>query len=451
MNPSDQHLLPAGKEPKLLEPPHPHHISAGRIILILVLLAAVVVAVGLAGFLPRKNREAAAAAAASTEKNTLPKVTAAQVRRSLQDTEVALPGTLTALREASIFARAAGYVRRRYVDIGDHVRAGQLLAEIDAPELDQQVAQARAAVSQSQQQLGQTRAALVQAQSQRDLARVTSERYNNLLAKGAVARQDADTQQSNYKTADALVDAQEANIRASEENVRQSQANLERVIALQEYKSVKAPFAGVVTARNVDAGSLISATGAGQGASPMSTGGAQSSTGNEMFRVAQLTTIRTLVSVPQTNVAGIRIGMAATVVVNELPGRIFSGRVARTASSLDPNTRTMLVEVQVPNGDGKLLPGMYADIHFKTHRDVPPLLVPGDTLISTNSGQQVAVLTPAENGARRIHMQTIQTGRDYGTETEVTGGLQGDELLVVNPGDEVREGALVKAEAAPKK
>ncbi|MEP6717227.1 MAG: efflux RND transporter periplasmic adaptor subunit, partial [Terriglobia bacterium] len=169
---------------------------------------------------------------------------------------------------------------------------------------------------------------------------------------------------------------------------------------------------------------------------------------SEMFRVAQLSTIRTLVNVPQSNVAGIRVGMPATVTVNELPGRNFTGKVARTASSLDPNTRTMLVEVQVPNGDGKLLPGMYAEIHFRTHRDAPPLLVPGDTLISTNNGQQVAVLREAENGARRIHMQPIQTGRDYGTETEVTAGLQGDELLVVNPGDDVREGALVMAEAA---
>ena len=147
------------------------------------------------------------------------------------------------------------------------------MAEIDAPELDQQVAQSRAAVSQSEQQLTQAKAALVQAESQRDLAKVTAERYNNLVAKGAVARQDADTQQSNYKTADALVAAQQANVHAAEDNVKQAQANLERVIALQDFKSVKAPFTGVVTARNVDAGALISASGAGQGASPMSTAG----------------------------------------------------------------------------------------------------------------------------------------------------------------------------------
>jgi multidrug efflux pump subunit AcrA (membrane-fusion protein) len=322
------------------------------------------------------------------------------------------------------------------------------MAEIEAPELDQQVAQARAAVSQAQQQLAQTRAALIQTQSQRDLAKVTAERYNNLVARGAVARQDADTQQSNYKSADALVSAQDANVHASEENVRESQANLERVIALQEYKSVKAPFSGVITARNVDAGSLIAANGAGQGAPMASLGGAQTTNGNEMFRVAQLSTIRTLISVPQSNVASIHTGMPAGVTVNEFPGRLFNGKVTRTASSLDPNNRTMLVEVQVPNRDGKLLPGMYADIHFRSHRDAPPLLVPGDTLVATNEGPQVAVLLNAQDGAKKIHMQSIQTGRDYGVETEVTGGLKGDELIVVNPGDEVREGALVKAEAA---
>ncbi len=432
------------------EPPHAHHISPGKVILVLLLMAAVVAAVGLAGYLPRKERSDAAKAAASEEKTSLPVVTAARVRRAARDTEVLLPGSLSALVESSIYARAAGYVRKRYVDIGDRVREGQLMAEIDAPEIDQQVAQARAAVAQAQQQLSQARAALVQAESQRDLAKITTERYTKLVARGAVARQDADTQDSNYKTSEALVQAQEANVRAADDNVRQSQANLERVIALQDFKSVKAPFTGIVTVRNVDAGALISASGAGQGASPMSLGGPQAANGNEMFRVAQIGTIRILTSVPQANAPGIRIGMPTELTLTEFPGRRFSGKVTRTSSALDPNSRTLLVEVQVPNRDGKLLPGMYADVHFRDHRDSPPLLVPGDTLMTTNSGLQVAVLgdppPDAEKGSRKIHMQAVSIGRDYGTETEVISGLQGSEILVINPGDEVREGALVKAE-----
>jgi multidrug efflux pump subunit AcrA (membrane-fusion protein) len=430
--------------------PHPHHISAGKVIVVLVLLAAIVAAVALAGYLPRKAREEAANEAAKEEKTTLPAVTSAKVHRAAGDTDVVLPGNLSPLLESSIYARAAGYVRKRYVDIGDHVKEGQLMAEIDAPELDQQVAQSRAAVSQAEQQLGQSKAALVQAESQRDLAKITAERYNNLVARGAVARQDADTQQSNYKTSDALVAAQQSSVQASAENVKQAQANLARVIDLQDFKSVKAPFAGIVTARNVDAGALISATGAGQGASPMSTGGALAANGNEMFRVAQIGTMRILINVPQTNAPGIHVGMPAAVGVNEFQGRSFGGKVTRTTNSLDPNSRTMLVEVQVPNRDGKLLPGMYAEVRFSSHRETPPLLVPGDALIAANSGPQVAVLLDSGDGtAKKIHLQPVQLGRDFGAETEILAGLQGTETVVVNPGDDVREGALVKAESVP--
>jgi multidrug efflux pump subunit AcrA (membrane-fusion protein) len=428
--------------------PHPHHISAGKVAVVLLLLAVVVAAVALAGYLPRKEREAAANAAAGKEKDTLPMVTTAQVKRAASDTDVSLPGNLSALIESSIYARASGYVRKRYVDIGDRVREGQLMAEIDAPELDQQVAQARAAVSQAQQQLGQAQAALLQAESQRDLAKLTSDRYNNLIGKGAVARQDADTQLSNYKTSEALVAAQQANVRAAADNVKQAQANLDRVISLQEFKNVKAPFAGVVTARNIDAGALISASGAGQGVSANSMSGSSSASGNEMFRVAQIGTIRIQIAVPQANAPGIHVGMPASVTVNEFPGRKFTGKVTRTSNSLDPNSRTMLVEVQVGNADGKLLPGMYAEVRFSSHRDSPPMLVPGDSLISTNAGLQIAVLRDSgKDGAKIIHLQPVTIGRDFGAETEVTAGLLGTETVVVNPGDEVREGAPVKAEA----
>lgn len=440
------------------DPSHPHHISPVKVVLVLLLLAAVVVLVALAGYLPRKEREKAALDAAKEEKSAIPIVTAARVRQAARDTEVVLPGSLSAIVESSIYARAAGYLRKRYVDIGDRVREGQLLAEIDAPELDQQVAQARAAVSQSKQQLSQTRSALVQAQAQRDLAKITAERYTNLLARGAVARQDADTQQSNFRTSEALVDAQQANVRAAEDNVKQAEANLDRVVALQEFKSLKAPFAGVVTVRNSDVGALISSTGAGQGNSSMSPGAAQGAAGNELFRIAQIGTIRILANAPQANVPGIRVGMPAEVTVNEFPGRRFTGKVARTSSSLDPNTRTLLIEVHVPNPDGKLLPGMYGEVHFEGHRDSPPLLVPGDSVIASNTGLQVAVLidpAPEDNqpqGVRKVHIQKVQAGRDFGPETEVSGELKLADIVVVNPGDDVREGAFVKAEftnAAP--
>ena len=460
-----ENLMPTTEEQKLSErpvedrpetrvknrpPEHPHHIATGKVIAVSMLLAALVAAIALAGYLPRKHRQDAAAGAALEEKTDLPAVTAARVRRASQDSEVLLPGTLSALVEASIYARAPGYVRKRYADIGDRVREGQLMAEIETPELDQQVAQSRAQVSQAEQQLGQARAAQVQAESQRDLAKITTGRYNNLVARGAIARQDADTQESTYKTSQALVDAQEASVRASQDNVKQAQANLDRVIAMQEYKNVRAPFDGIVTARNIDAGALISAAGAGQGVSPMSVGGAEAANGNEMFRVAQVGTIRILTSVPQANAPDVFVGMPADLAVHEFQGRKFVGKVTRTTNSLDPNSRTLLVEVQVPNRDGKLLPGMYAQVHFRSHRDAPPLLIPGDTLMAGAAGLQVAVLLDAPQegkGAKKVQVQSVQIGRDYGMETEVLSGLAGNELLVVNPGDEVKEGAFVRAES----
>jgi RND family efflux transporter MFP subunit len=417
----------------------PHHISKGKVIFGLIALAAIIAAVAAAGYLPRKQREDAAMALAKEEKSDLPQVTVARVKRAPADSEVTLPGSMSALLEASIYARASGYVKKRYVDIGDRVKEGQLMAEIEAPELDQQVAQARAALAQTQQQLGQGKASLIQAQSQRDLAKLTSDRYTKLVSRGAVAQQDADTQVANFKTADALVAAQEANVRASEDNVRQAQANLDRVLALQEFKSVRAPFTGIITARNIEAGSLIAANGGGQGAS---------ASGSEMYRVAQIGTVRILENVPQANVPGITTGMPTEVMVNEFPGRKFAGKVARTSNALDPNSRTMMVEVHVPNPDGKLLPGMYCDVRFHSHRDTPPYLVPGDAIIAGSAGPRIAVISDDTADSKKVHLVPVTIGRDYGLQSEITSGLSGSEFIVLNPGDDVQEGAIVKSTLA---
>jgi multidrug efflux pump subunit AcrA (membrane-fusion protein) len=419
----------------------------------LLLLAVLTGAVALIGYLPHRDRDRAAAAAASEQRTSLPAVTVVRVVRAPGDVELVLPGSISAIEEASLYARATGYVKKYYVDIGDRVRSGQLLAEIETPDFDQQVAQTRAALAQARQQLSQTQASLVQAQAQRDLARVTWERYDNLVKHGAVARQDADQQESGYKTSEALVNAQQANVNAAEENVRQAQANLDRMVTLQEYQNVRAPFDGVITARNIDTGYLISASGASQGAAPINLPGAQSSaSGNEMFRVAQIGTLRIVIEVPQSDTADIVVGMAAEVLVQQYPGRVFKGKVTRTAKSLDPNSRTMPTQVELVN-DGKLFPGMYAQVRFRNHRDNPPLLVAGDAVITGASGTQVAVLEdapadiagdPQKQGAKRIHLQTVQIGRDYGPQTEIVAGLGEGEWVVVNPGDEVREGNLVK-------
>ncbi|MCU1338598.1 MAG: hypothetical protein JWO19_4179 [Bryobacterales bacterium] len=382
-------------------------------------------------------------------------------------TQVSFPGNITPITEAYVFARAAGYLKRRYVDIGDRVSAGQLLADIDAPDLDQQVTQAQAALSQAEGQLGQSEATLQQLLATRDLADVTWKRYEVLTKTGAVSRQDGDTQLTSAKTAGANVTAGEKNVVAARDFVRASKATLDRLITLQGYEKVTSPFAGIVTARNVDVGALISTTGSSQGPSRSNPAGPSDvPSSGEIFRVAQITKLRVIVSLPQNEASGIHVGQSATVSIDQLPNRQFPGQITRTSSSLDAASRTLLTEVQVANPTGVLLPGMYATVGFITNRETPPFLVPDASLVVEANGTTLALLQPlsqadqqkaASEGvdktvlaqARVVHFQKVQPGRDYGTTIEILGGLQDGEYVVVNPGDAVKEGAIVQmAEAA---
>ena len=506
-------LLPPPPERKLLTAPPPppkKRIHPWKIGLI---AAAVLLAIFLIGYLPRHNRDKAVAATAEQESEALPTSNVTQVKLSTPISNLLLPGDTTPFEEAYIFARATGYVRHRYVDIGDHVHEGQLMADIDAPDLDAQVAQGRATVAQAEQQVVQSKAALENSIAQQDLAKVTWERYKVLVNHGAVSRQDADTQEANYKTTTANVHLQEAGVHTAEENVRAARANLDRLIALQGFEQVRAPFTGVVTARNFDVGAFINGGGASSTASGTSMGGTQTAgqlgnagangspapqanipssstdtgtpaagSGGELFRVAQIDRLRVLVNVPQENAPTVRAGQSASIMVREYAGRQFGGRVSRTSQSIDPTTRTLLTEVLVPNPKSLLLPGMYAQVQFADNRPSPPLLVPGDAVIATSNGLEVAILqdlTPDDRKqleqrlqpkkklsgkeaeqqrkkteqeiaqAKKIAVRTVQVGRDYGTETEISAGLQAGETVIVNPGDETREGAFVLPRAAP--
>jgi multidrug efflux pump subunit AcrA (membrane-fusion protein) len=388
------------------------------------------------------------------------------VKRAAPSTQLILPGNITPITEAYIYARAAGYLKRRYVDIGDHVQAGQKLADIEAPDLDQQVSQARAALAQAQGQLGQSQAALEQLVATRDLAEITWQRYKVLTADGAVSRQDGDNQATAAKTSAANVVAQQKTVRAMEEYVHASQATLDRLLALQGYERITAPFAGVITARNVDVGALISATGATLGPQRSNAAGPSDvPSEGEIFRLAEIGKLRVLVAVPQTNAPGIRVGQAATVAVQQIPSLSFSGKVTRTSDSLDAQSRTLLTEVDVDNPKRILLPGMYAEVSFITDRIDPPFLVPDAALVVRSGGTVLAVLLPLapdeqqKIGAegidpatlvrvRRVHFQTVEPGRDYGIEMEILGGLKVGEDVVVDPSDAVQEGALVQI-AAP--
>jgi multidrug efflux pump subunit AcrA (membrane-fusion protein) len=418
------------------------------------------------GYLPRERTTKQLDAAAATRRVTPPFVNAAAVKRAAPSAELLLPGNVTPITEAYIFARAAGYLKQRYVDIGDRVRSGQKLADIEAPDLDQQVSQAQAALAQAQGQLGQAQALLEQLIATRDLAAITWQRYKVLTADGAVSRQDGDNQSTYAKTSEANVIAQQKTVRASEEFVRASQATLGRLLTLQGYEQITAPFDGIITARNVDVGALISATGSSLG--PARSNGAGPSdvpSGGEIFRLAEIGRLRVLIAVPQTNAPGVHVGQTATVSVQQIPKQSFKGNVTRTSSSLDAQSRTLLTEVQVENPKGVLLPGMYATVSFTTDRTDPPFLVPDASLVVRASGTVLAVLqplTPQEQQkaraegidaatlarVRRVHFQTVTPGRDYGIELEILDGLKIGEEVAVDPTDAVQEGALVQI-AAP--
>jgi multidrug efflux pump subunit AcrA (membrane-fusion protein) len=437
-----------------------------RKLLFLVAILAAAAAVYLFGYLPRERTTKQLDAAAATRRITPPLVNAATVKRAASSTELLLPGNITPITEAYIFARAAGYLKRRYVDIGDRVRTGQKLADIEAPDLDQQVSQAEAALAQAQGQLGQAQATLEQLTATRDLAEITWQRYKILTADGAVSRQDGDNQATAAKTADANVVAQQKTVRAMEEFVRATKATLDRLLTLQGYEQITAPFDGVITARNVDVGALISATGSTLGpARSNAAGPSDVPSGGEIFRLAEIGQLRILVAVPQTNAPGVRVGQNATVTVQQIPNLSFKGKVTRTSNSLDAQSRTLLTEVDVDNPKAVLLPGMYVEVSFITDRIDPPLLVPDAALVVKSSGTVLALLQPltpdqeqkarAEGidpailaRVRRVHFQTVQPGRDYGIELEILDGLKVGQEVAVDPTDAVQEGALVQIAAS---
>jgi RND family efflux transporter MFP subunit len=308
------------------------------------------------------------------------------------------------------------------VDIGDRVHAAQPLAEIAAPEMDEQIRQAQAALQQTQAGVNQALANLKRGQADTELARVTAQRFASLAAKGVVSKQENDQYQAQHQALLAGVQALQEAIAVARSNVAAAEASLARLERIQTYRVVKAPFDGVITLRNVDAGALVNAGS------------------TLLFRIAQTATLRTYVNVPQTHASGVRLGQSARVSVSNLPGRQFPGTVARTANALDPASRTLLVEIHVPNPDGALLPGMYARVDLIGARTGAPLLIPSEALIVRSEGTNVAVVRPD----RSVHLQKIEVGRDYGDRLEVMSGLQEGDLIIPNPGDAAREGLKVE-------
>jgi RND family efflux transporter MFP subunit len=404
---------------------------------IVIALAALIGLVAI-GAVPRLRQNAALQRAAASPGP--PTVAVMTPSRAPAATDFTLPGSIQAIQDVPIFARADGYLKRRLVDIGSRVQQGQVLAELDTPELDQQVVQGRAALAQAQASFAQAQSALQQARStlqhNEATARfnaITAERWWELKKRELVSQQDVDNFQAasdgsraDVAAAQANIEALAASANAAQANVAATDANLRRLIDLQSFQTLRAPFTGIVTVRNVDEGALIS-SGSAPNALPA-------------FRVAQIDSLRIFVNVPQTFVTSIAPGLATETLVREFPGQIFKASVFSTAEALDPASRTLLTEIRMQNEGGVLRPGMYADVKFHVTQTTPPFLVPSTAVIIRSGPPQVAVVRP--DGV--VHLQAVQLGRDLGASVEVLGGLGDRDTFILTPADSLQEGARVR-------
>jgi RND family efflux transporter MFP subunit len=351
-------------------------------------------------------------ATAEQRRNFIPNVRVATVQPSKRITLVTLPATTLAFSAANLFARASGYIDKRNVDIGDRVKDGQLLVQIRAPELDHQISQNEATLVQLQE-------TLLQAQANLELAKVTWDRDRPLVAQGWVTQQQGTIDTQTLKAREAAVRLAEANVKA--------QGSLLKVLNQQKaYQSVVAPFDGVITARNIDVGSLVQADAA---------------SGTFMFTIMQSDVIRTQVYVPQDHAFDVAPGVDAVVRVPELPGRTFPGKVTRIADALDPGTRTLLTEIDIPNPDGALKPGTYCTVELHVPHDTPSFLVPAEAIIFNRDGLQVAVVEGGD-----AHIRKVSVARDLGTQVEVRDGVKEGDVVVLNPQVDLVEGSKVKAQ-----
>jgi RND family efflux transporter MFP subunit len=325
-----------------------------------------------------------------------PTVSVVQPKRGAAAEEVVFPGNVRAYTDAAIYARTSGYLKKWYVDIGTRVQTGQLLAEIETPEVDQQLQQAKADLATAEANL--------------QLATSTAERWKELVSTDSVSKQETDEKIGDLNAKKAIVES--------------GRANVKRLEQLHAFGRIYAPFAGVITVRNTDVGQLIDAG---------------NSQGRELFHLAATDKLRVYVSVPQQYSRAATTGVSADITLEELPGKKFTGKISRTANAIDAASRTLLTEVEVNNASGELLPGSYASVHLKLPSKGAAVTVPANTLLFRSEGLRVAVVRDGQ-----AHLTPVKIGRDFGTDVEVVDGLQGDESLVVNPPDSLISGSPVR-------
>lgn len=429
---ADTSSTPAAGEPQ--HEAQPERKRGRRMLWILIAVGILALAL-LLGWLPHYKRNKEVNARAQHEKNALPVVEVQKVHAASSEQELTLPGTVVPLRSAHIYAQAAGYLKARYVDLGDRVHKGQLLAVISAPDLDASVAQQVALVQQSKDNV-------LTAQSTLQLQQATYDRVHTLVQHGILSRQEDDT-------ARAAVDSAQSNLQALENAVKGAQEALARAQALADFEQVRSPIHGTITVRNVEVGNLVSTSGAAQGlpAVPTAitggplTGGAQ---GGELFDVVDLDSLEVFVSVPEQDAPFVQIGQPVDLLFSELPAEIFKGKVMRSSDSLSQQTRTLLTEIQVSDPQHRLRPGMFASVRMHYRAPEPGILISADSLLTMARGQFVPVV---ENNI--VQMRPVHVGRDLGTQVYITAGLEDGDLVVVSPNDAVQQGTRVTTRPAP--
>jgi RND family efflux transporter MFP subunit len=364
---------------------------------IAVLAFVIVAAIVVSGILPRIH--ARATLDKETAEMAIPTVSVIQPKRGAPVREVVLPANVQAYIDAPIYARTNGYLKRWYADIGARVKAGQLLAEIETPEVDQQLRQALADLATAQANL--------------NLSQITANRYEDLLKTDSVSKQETDNAAGDYAAKQATVQSAQANVRRLEE--------------LQAFEKIYAPFDGVIIARNTDIGALIDSGSAG-------------GSRTELFHIAQPDKLRVYVNVPQVYSQAAKPGLTADLVLSEFPGRVFPGTLVRTAQAIDQSTRTLLVEIRVDNPTGTLLSGAYAEVHLKLPTATSAFILPVNTLLFRSEGLRVAAVTDG----RHAELRPVTLGHDFGSEVEVVAGITGDESIIANPPDSIVSGEEVR-------
>jgi membrane fusion protein, multidrug efflux system len=390
--------------------PEPARTSRGRVVTFAALGVLVLAATFVGVALPRKAARADLDQRAAAASRALPRLLVAPPKLVASERALKLPASVQPLEEATIYARASGYVGRWLVDLGDKVKADQVLAEIETPELNQELSQARAALAKAQ-------AAKAQAEANRQLAKSKLDRAGKLVEAGVSSRAELEQIQAEAEVSDSTVNVAQAAIEAE-------QANIRRLNDLLQYSKVTAPFAGTVTARTVDRGSLVTAGNA-----------------TPLFKIAATDTVRVFVQVPQDVAPHVSVGAPANVTVRELTGRVFEGKIARTAGALDGVTRTLNTEIRLPNADGKLFAGMYAEVSLNLAAPRQVFEIPATALLSDAQGLRVALVKP--DGT--LHLQPINIERDRGATLQVGRGLDANDRVVQIAGAELSEGQKIEA------